>query len=179
MQIKVGYIFTRGQFWPLGIVVVCVCLCVQMSIHPCVNKFVCMITHPFKLEWPNLDQRCKRPWLRSLTICGMIDLDLQGQIYHLKSPNRSHFEFVCTITRHPFKLGSPNLDQRCKLPWLRSLLFCGWLTLTFKVEFNLKSKHYQFHHYRKYITTREPWIPRLLYSPDCFMVSILYTCIYI
>ena len=31
--------------------------------------------------------------------------------------------FVRAITRHPFTLGSPNLDQRCKIPWLRSLLF--------------------------------------------------------
>ena len=34
-------------------------------------------------------------------------------------------EFVRTTTRHPFKLGSPNFDQRCKSPWLRSLLFYG------------------------------------------------------
>ena len=27
------------------------------------------------------------------------------------------------MTRDPFKLGSPNLDQRCKRPWLISLLF--------------------------------------------------------
>ena len=27
---------------------------------------------------------------------------------------------VRTITRDPFKLGSPNVDQRCKRPWLRS-----------------------------------------------------------
>ena len=32
---------------------------------------------------------------------------------------------VRAITRDPFKLGSPNLDQRCKRPWLRSLLFWG------------------------------------------------------
>ena len=30
---------------------------------------------------------------------------------------------VRTITRHLFKLGSPNLVQRSKTPWLRSLLF--------------------------------------------------------
>ena len=27
---------------------------------------------------------------------------------------------VCMITHHPFELGSPNLDHRCKRPWLRS-----------------------------------------------------------
>ena len=32
---------------------------------------------------------------------------------------------VRTITHHPFKLGSPNLDHRCKRPWWRSLLFWG------------------------------------------------------
>ena len=33
-------------------------------------------------------------------------------------------DFVRTITHHIFKLGSPNLDNRCKTPWLRSLLCC-------------------------------------------------------
>ena len=46
-----------------------------------VTKFVRAITHhPFKLGSPNLDHRCKRPWLRSLLFWGVIDLDLQGQI---------------------------------------------------------------------------------------------------
>ena len=34
-------------------------------------------------------------------------------------------KFVRAITHHPFKLGSLNLDHRCKRPWLRSLLFLG------------------------------------------------------
>ena len=33
----------------------------------------------------------------------------------------THFELVRTITPHPFKLGSPNLDQRCKIHGSRSL----------------------------------------------------------
>ena len=32
---------------------------------------------------------------------------------------------VHAITHHPFKIGSPNMDHRCKRPWLRSLLLCG------------------------------------------------------
>ena len=43
-------------------------------------------------------------------------------------------KFVRAITHYPFKLGSPNLAHRCK----RSLLFWGWLTLTFKVQFYFK-----------------------------------------
>ena len=47
-----------------------------------------------------------------------------------------------TITCHPFKLESPNVDQKCKTPWLRSLRYClrGWITLTFKVKCNLEVK---------------------------------------
>ena len=47
---------------------------------------------------------------------------------------------VGAITRHSFKLQSPNLIQKCKTPWLRSLLFWCWLTLNFKVKFNFKLK---------------------------------------
>ena len=56
----------RGQFWPSGIVVICVCVCVSVN-----HELVYAITNqPFKLESPNLDQRCKRPWLRSLLFLG-------------------------------------------------------------------------------------------------------------
>ena len=48
-------------------------------------------------------------------------------------------QLVHAITHHPFKLGSLNLDHRCKRPWLRSLLFLGWMTWTFKVKLNSKS----------------------------------------
>ena len=47
---------------------------------------------------------------------------------------------VRVITHHLFKLGSPNLDHWCKRPWLRSLLFWGRLTMTFKVKLNSKVK---------------------------------------
>ena len=36
---------------------------------------------------------------------------------------------VRTITCHPFKLESPNLDQKSKTPWLRFLLFWGLIDL--------------------------------------------------
>ena len=50
--------------------------------------------------------------------------------------------FVRALTRNPFKLGSPNLDQGCKTPWLRSLLFWGVIYQTFKVKLDLKVKIY-------------------------------------
>ena len=94
VHFKFGVFFTRGQLWPSGIVVACVCLCVCVCMCVCVSvnhQFVRTITcHPLKLQSPNLDQKCKRPWLRSLLFLGFIDLDLQGQI-ELKSQNLPHF----------------------------------------------------------------------------------------
>ena len=127
-------IFTRGQFWPLGIVVACVCLCVCPYV--CVNpQLVRAITrHPFKLGSPNLDHSCKRPWLRSVLFWGVIDFDLQGQI-KLQSQNLPHFELVGMITHHLFKLGSPNLGQRCKIPGLKFPLIWGLIGLDLQFHF--------------------------------------------
>ena len=62
--------------------------CHRLRLWVCVSVFVCVnhelvrtITHrSFKLGSPNLNQRCKTPWFRSLLFLRMIDLDLQGQI---------------------------------------------------------------------------------------------------
>ena len=43
-------------------------------------------------------------------------------------------QLVSTIKCDSFKPGSPNSDKRCQRPWLRSRLFCGCWTLTFKVK---------------------------------------------
>ena len=129
-----SYHFTRGQFWPSGIVVACVCLSVCPSVRPSVcvygkHVLVRTITHDtFKVGSPNLDHRCKRPWLRSLLFWEVFDLYLQGQI-ELQSQNVPHFELVCTITHRLFKLGPLNLNQRCKIPWLRSLKFWFFIGL--------------------------------------------------
>ena len=57
-------------------------VCVCVSVWLCVNHLlVRAITRDlFKLGSPNLDQRCIRPWLRSLLFLGPIELDLQGPI---------------------------------------------------------------------------------------------------
>ena len=105
-------------------------VCVYVCVRPCVNhELVHVITHhPLKLESPNLNHRCKIPWLRSLLFLCVIDLDLQGQI-QFESQNLLNFELVRVITHHLFKLGSPNLGQRWKTPWLRSLSFWGLIGL--------------------------------------------------
>ena len=179
---RIQILFTRGQFWPSGIVVAPV----RPSVRPSVTKFVRAITHhPFKLGSPNLDQRCKTPWLRSLLFWGAINLDLQGQIEG-QSQNLPHFELVRTITHHPFQLRSPNLDQRCKIHWLRSLLFWVAIDLDLQGQIWLKKSNFlaspllEIHNH--HITTREPWVPRLLHGLhplhvfiylDCFTVLIV------
>ena len=90
-------------------------LCLSASFY---TTWCVIIHHSFKLGSPNLDQMCKRPWLRYLLFCKAIGVEL-------KRSNITPFELVCTIAHPPFKLGSLNLDQRCKTPWLRTLSFLG------------------------------------------------------
>ena len=110
----------------------CVCESVCLCVHVCLYQsgLVRTITHhSFRLESPNFIQRCKRPWLRCLLIFGMINLDLQGEI-ELKSQILPHFQLVRPITHPPFKIKSPNLDQKCILAQLRSLLILDLIGLS-------------------------------------------------
>ena len=128
-------LFTRGQFWPSGFVVACVCPSVRPSVRLSITKFVRAITHQlFKLVPPNLDQRCKRPWLRSLLFCGTIDRDLQGQI-ELQSQNLPHFELVHAITHRQLKLQFPNLEQNCTLALFRFLPILGLIEIDLQFNF--------------------------------------------
>ena len=106
------------------------CRCLRLSVRPCVNHLLvrALTRDPFKLGSPNLNHRCKRPWLRSLLFWGVIDFYLQGQIC-LRSENLPHFELVRAKTNHPFKLRPSNMDQICKIPWLRFLVFWGLIQL--------------------------------------------------
>ena len=103
-------------------------------------------------------------------------------------------QLVRVIICHPLKLESPNLDQKCKTTWLRSLLFAS-IDLDFQGEIKLKSQNFIMHG----LSTREPWdsfiyldcfmvptvsqspssarayLPRPLDGPNCFTVSTLCT----
>ena len=109
-------------------------LSLPASVRPSLSKFFRAITHqPFKLGSPNLDQRCKRPWLRSLLFCGTIDRDLPDQI-ELQSQNIPHFELVHVITHHQLKLQFPNLEQKCILALFRSLPTLGLINSIFNFK---------------------------------------------
>ena len=125
-------------FYPRPVLAFGYCCCLHLSVCVCLcvnHKFVRTITHqPFKLGSPNLDQRCKRPWLRPLLFCGTIDRDLQGQI-ELQSQNLPHFELVDAITRHQLKLQFPNLEQKCILALFRSLPILGFIEIDLQLNF--------------------------------------------
>ena len=120
----------------------------------CVEKAISKIT--FNIWW-NLKQiwhswhtwvsmgDIKGPGARGIFLpeasFGLRVLSLPASVCLCVPPCVNH-ELVRAITHDPFQLGSPNLDHRCKRPWLRSLLFWGWLTLTSKVKFNFKVKIY-------------------------------------
>ena len=141
--VKLNFILGNNTFLPeasFGLRVLSlpasVCLCVRPSVCVCgKHLLVCVITHhPFKLGSPNLDNRCKRPWLRSPLFLGVIDLDLKGQI-DLQSQNLPHFELVHAITHHQLKLQFPNLEQKFILALFRSLPILGLIEIDLQFNF--------------------------------------------
>ena len=127
--------FPMAHFYPRPVLAFRYCRCLRLSVSPSVTKFVRAITHyPFKLGSPNLDQRYKRPLLRSLMFCGTIDRDLQGQI-ELKSQNLPLFELVHAITHHQLKLQFLNLEQKCILTLFRSLPILGLIEIDLQFNF--------------------------------------------
>ena len=84
--------FTRGQLWPSGIVVTCVCVCVYVCVR---QSSVCPDDNlsPPQATITKIGPEVQTPSLRSLLFLGFIDLNLQGQI-ELKSQNLPHFGLV-------------------------------------------------------------------------------------
>ena len=79
------------------------------------------------------------PW--SVLACGIVVAPVRPCV------RPSITKFVRAITHEPFKLASPNLDQRCKTNWLRSLLFYGTIDFQGQIELPeiealLLTKHY-------------------------------------
>ena len=60
-----------------------------------------------------------------------------GNQIWFENPNSLYFELAKAITHQPLKLKPPKLDKSYKTACWWYLLFWGWLTLTFKVRFNL------------------------------------------
>ena len=111
-------IFTRGRFWPSVIVVACECVFFCPFVRLCVSlELVCAITfHLFKLESPNLVQKCKTPWLKSLLFF-WVHWPWTSRSNLTWTENVSHFVLVHVISHLWLKLEAPNSDKRCKTLW--------------------------------------------------------------
>ena len=164
--------FTWGQFWPPGIVVACVRPSVCCQVCPRDNST------PVQARLTKFGQKMQNTLaMVPIVFWGQSSLTLKVK-FNLKVKIYPILSLSTQLTHHPFKLGSPNLEQRCKIHWLRSLLF--WDAIDLQDQIWLKMSNFltstllEIHH----ITTREPWVPRLLHRPDCFMVSILCTYLY-
>ena len=76
-------IFTRGQFWPSGIVVACVCLSVCVSVCVCVRQPRACPRHKsprVQATTTKFGQKVQNNLVKVPIVLGAIDLDLQGQI---------------------------------------------------------------------------------------------------
>ena len=103
----------HDQFWPLGIVVACLCVC-QSPVCTHDNSWPVQagITKFGPEGAKHID--CFQGE-SSLTF--KVKINFEVKFYPILS-----LTFVRTTTRHLFKLGSQNFDQRYKTTWLRSLL---------------------------------------------------------
>ena len=132
-------IFTRGQSF--GYCRLCVCVCVSVN-----HELVRAITHqPFKLESPNLDQRCERLWLRSLLLFGAIDLELQGQI-ELESQNLLHPFWACLRDNSPpIEISISKFWPKIHLNTIDFGLDWPWCSVWFFIS-NLTSRNFMYQH---------------------------------
>ena len=106
----------------LGIVVACVCVCVCLSVCLSVcQSLACPQDNsgPVQVGITKFGLKMQKT-LVMVPIVLWTDRPWPSRSNLTWNPNLPHFELVRTITHHPFKLGSPNLDQRCIIPWLRS-----------------------------------------------------------
>ena len=106
-------IFTRGQFWPLGIVVACVCVCAVCQSLLCPGDNSVPVQARLTQFAPKVlktlvDTPIGFWWWLTLTFKSKFNFKIK--IYPIRACLRDH----------PFRLGLPNLNQRWKIPWLRS-----------------------------------------------------------
>ena len=132
-------IFTRGQFWPSGIVIACVC----GSVCPC----VCMCVYqsracphdnssPIQARITKFGPEMQNTLVYVPIVFGDARPWSSRSNLTWKS-NFTSFELVHTITHQPFKLESPNLDRKCILALPRSLLILD--LIGFDLHFHFQS----------------------------------------
>ena len=102
--------FIRCQFSPSGIVVACVCVCMCVCVSVCLSacqSLVCPCdnSEPVHARVTKFGPKCKRPWSRSLLLCGLDDLEiwLKSNIFRFyptgnTQPPYNHQRAISTYT---------------------------------------------------------------------------------
>ena len=123
--------------------------CHRLRLCVCVRVWVCQSvcqslacprdnSGPLKLGSPNLDQMCKRPWLRSLLFLGVIDHDLQGQI-KLQSQTLPHFWACPCDNSSPVRARTTKFRPEVQNTLVEIAIVLG-VDWAWHVKFNLFSK---------------------------------------
>ena len=104
-----------------------ICVCVCLSVCPCMRQSRACPRDKWPVKasitkfWPEVRNNLVkipivlRGWS---TLTSSVKFNFKIRFYPILS-----LKFVCMITHHLIKLDSPNLEQRCETPCLRSLLF--------------------------------------------------------
>ena len=108
------WLFTRDQFWLPGIVVlasVCVCVCVRVCVH---QPQACLHynSSPLLAVITKFGSEVQNTLVKIHIVWGRLTLTFKFK-FKLKS-KFTPFWACLHDNASPFKLGSPNLDQRCR-----------------------------------------------------------------
>ena len=146
------WFITRGQYWPSGIVVACLCVCVCLSV--CLS--VCQsLACPRDKPWPVQARITK---FGSDVLKTLVKILIVMWSKSLKS----RFTPFWACPHHnwsPVQARTTKFGAEVQNILVQISLVLGGLTL--------KSQNFWFYHYKKYVTTTQP--PESLEYLDCFM----------
>ena len=136
------------------------------------------IHHLLKLGPPNSDKICNTPWLRSLSILGLINLHLQGQI-QLQLQISPHFNFSEQKITGYIKVRISKFGSELNLNTVKILvdfaLDWPWFQFHFNFEFGTYFFHESYFHCFILYLVRQSLVnicDTMVRPSDCFTVSI-------
>ena len=116
---------------------VCVCMYASVCVSLCVNHLLVreITLDPFKLGSPSLTHQCKANWLRTLLFLWNDRLWPSNLTWKSKFTLFCACELLRAVNHNQLKPGFPNLDQKCILALLGSLLILGLIDIDLQFHF--------------------------------------------
>ena len=139
----------RWFFYPRPVLAFGYCRCLRLCVCVCLSVCVSITCFPRDNSGPvqariaKFGPKMQNTLVKLNCFGGQLTLTFKVKFnLKVKSQNLPHFELVRTITHYPFKLGSPNLNQRWKIAWWRSLLF--WVAIDLDLQGQIWFKLWNF-----------------------------------